>query len=88
MDFQTQVEHEGFPAGAQVTTAGEPTGRVFRVTQGEGALEILLTDDAVKIYGEGPTRAMVLQRLREAAEAGLPPREAGGGCVRQVFLGD
>lgn len=88
MDFEALVAREGFPTGTQVTVSAEPGGRVFRVTQPGCGFELLLTDEAVAIYGEGPTLALVLGRLREAAEAGLPPLEPGQSCVRQTFVGD
>lgn len=55
---------------------------------GERGFEILLTDDAVRLYGEGPTVALVLKRLRERVEEGLPPASAPGEYERQVFVGD
>lgn len=88
MDLQAQIEREDFPAGTQVTTYTEPGGRVFRAAQPGRGFELLLTDEAVGMYGEGPTLALVLGRLREAAEAGLPPLEPGQTCVRQTFVGD
>lgn len=88
MEFAALVAREGFPAGSEVTTFAEPGGRVFRVTQPGRGFELLLTDEAVAMYGEGPTLALVLGRLRAAAEAGLPPLEAGQRCVRQTFVGD
>ncbi|TDE85327.1 hypothetical protein [Deinococcus sp. S9] len=88
MDFAELVAREGFPAGTQVTVLAEPGGRVFRATQPGCGFELLLTDEAVQMYGEGPTLALVLGRLREVAEAGLPPLEPGQSCVRQTFVGD
>ncbi|WP_102126226.1 hypothetical protein [Deinococcus planocerae] len=89
MDLQAQIAHAGFPEGALVHVVGEGPGRVFRVTGLEGrGFEILLTDDAVQVYGEGPTVALVLGRLRERAEAGLPPARSPGEYGRQVFVGD
>ncbi|WP_216319490.1 hypothetical protein [Deinococcus aestuarii] len=89
MDLQAQIEHADFPEGAQVHTFTEGPGRVFRVTDsGERGFEILLTDDAVRMYGEGPTVALVLGRLRERAGEGLPPARAPGEYERQVFVGD
>ncbi|MPY65862.1 hypothetical protein F8S09_04005 [Deinococcus sp. SDU3-2] len=88
MDFPDLVAREGFPPGTQVTTFAAPGGRVFRAAQPGRGFELLLTDEAVEMYGEGPTLALVLGRLREAAEAGLPPLEPGQTCVRQTFVGD
>lgn len=90
MDLQAQIERENFPTGTEVTTFAEAQGRVFRVTaqEEERGLDILLTAEAVQMYGEGPTLALVLGRLRAAAEAGLPPMQASGEYVRQVFVGD
>lgn len=91
MDIQAQIEREGFPEGTHVTILTEPGGRVFRVTRGEDAgqgVEILLTAEAVGMYGEGPSVALILGRLREWAEGVLPAAEAPGRYVRQVFVGD
>lgn len=88
MDFQALVERQGFPAGCEVTAFAAPGGRVFRVTRPGRGFELLLTDEAVAIYGEGPALALVLGRLRAAAEAGLPPLGPGQSCVRQTFVGD
>lgn len=89
MDLQTQIRQAGFPEGVEVHTLAEAQGRVFRVTgPGERGFEILLTDDAVRLYGEGPTVALVLKRLRERAGEGLPPAHAPGEYERQVFVGD
>lgn len=88
-ELRAQIEREGFPAGTVVDTFQEGEGRVFRVTQGGGrGLELLLTGEAVRIYGEGPTLALVLGRLRECAEAGLPDALAPGEYTREVFVGD
>ncbi|MCP2013315.1 hypothetical protein L1280_000443 [Deinococcus sp. HSC-46F16] len=88
MDLPELVAREGFPPGTQITTFTEPGGRVFRAVQPGRGFELLLTDEAMQMYGEGPTLALVLGRLREAAEAGLPPLEPGQTCVRQTFVGD
>ena len=88
MEFAALVAREGFPAGCEVTAFAEAGGRVFRVTQPGRGFELLLTGEAVAMYGEGPTLALVLGRLRAAAEDGLPPLEAGQSCVRQTFVGD
>jgi hypothetical protein len=90
MEFDGLVEREGFPTGTAVTAFAEAQGRVFRVTarEGERGLDILLTAEAVQMYGEGPTLALILGRLRAAAEAGLPPVQASGEYMRQVFVGD
>ncbi|MEW6423082.1 MAG: hypothetical protein AB1511_15405 [Deinococcota bacterium] len=90
MDLQAQIEREGFPPGTSVTTLPEPGGQLFRVTQAGGGrgLELLLTDEAVRMYGEGPSLALVLGRLRERAEAGLPEAQAPGVYAREVFVGD
>ncbi|GAA5531954.1 hypothetical protein [Deinococcus aluminii] len=89
-ELQTQIEREGFPPGTRVTTRSEPGGQVFRVTRGDGehGLEILLPGEASKMYGEGPSLALVLGRLRERAETGLPAAPAPGVYVREVFVGD
>lgn len=91
MDFQTQVKESGFPGSTRVDLTQTLEGRVFRVTggeDGERGLEILVTGEALEMYGEGPVTALVLGRLREAAKRGLPPAHAPGVYERQVFVGD
>ena len=80
----------GFPAGTRVDQSDALEGRLFRVTGEAGArgLEILVTRDALTMYGEGPVTALVLGRLRERAERGLPPTTAPGVYEREVFVGD
>lgn len=90
MDLQVQIEREGFPPATSVTRRPEPGGQLFRVIQDGGGrgLELLLTDEAVQMYGEGPALALVLGRLRKRAEAGLPVAQSPGVYVREVFVGD
>lgn len=88
MDFAKQVELAGFPAGVAVTVRVTPEGRVFRAEQAGRGLELLLTTDAVKMYGEGPTVALALERLKKVSEAGLPDVAADGTYQRAVFVGD
>ncbi|MDV6374412.1 hypothetical protein [Deinococcus arenicola] len=93
MDFAKQVELAQFPAGVAVTVREVPAGRMFRAVQsGEGqperGLELLLTTDAVKMYGAGPTVLLALERLKKAAEAGLPAVQEDGAYARTVFVGD
>ncbi len=90
MDLQVQIEREGFPSGTSVTRRPELGGQLFRVTQDGGGrgLELLLTDEAVQMYGEGPALALVLSCLRKRAEAGLPVAQSPGVYMREVFVGD
>lgn len=92
MDLQTQIDQTPFPEGVQVTTYEEMEGRIFRIRQRHGdvryGLEILLTDEAVQMYGEGPMVATVLQQLQKHAERGLPVVEAGQEYERLTFIGD
>ncbi|MDL2345327.1 hypothetical protein QOL99_14385 [Deinococcus sp. MIMF12] len=90
MDFPDLIAREGFPPGVTVERLPDPHGGVFRVRTVDGArgLDLLLTGEAVEMYGEGPTLALVLRQLRLAAEAGLPGQDAAGGYERQVFVGD
>lgn len=92
MDLQTQIDQTPFPEGVQVTTYEEMEGRIFRIRQRQGevrrGLEILLTDEAVQMYGEGPMVATVLQQLQKHAEHGLPVVEAGQEYERLTFVGD
>ncbi|MBZ9751197.1 hypothetical protein K7W42_10005 [Deinococcus sp. HMF7604] len=84
-----QVELANFPAGVQVTQVPGP-GLVLRVTtQGDTqGLEVQLTDEAARLYGEGPAVAVTLERLKQAAETGLPAPHADGSFERLVFVGD
>lgn len=92
MDVQTQIDQTPFPDGTQVSSYEEMEGRVFRIRQRLGevrrGLEILLTDEAAKMYGEEPMVVTVLQQLQKHAEAGLPVLEAGKEYERLVFVGD
>ncbi len=93
MDFAKQVELARFPAGVVVTVRGTPQGRLFRAAwaeegQPKRGLELLLTTDAVKMYGEGPTVVLALESLKKAAQAGLPAVGADGTYQRAVFVGD
>lgn len=90
MDFSELVAREGFPPGVRVVRLPDPHGEVFYARNADGTrgLDLLLTKEAVRMYGEGPTLALVLRQLRLAAEAGLPERDAAGGYERQVFVGD
>lgn len=87
MDFQEQVRAAGFPADTSVTVHGDPHGDLYRVRRAGGGAELLLTHEAKKMYGEGPSQAMVLTRLRQAVDEGLPPLD-GEDHERIVFLGD
>ena len=91
MDEQTlrhQIELAGLPSGVRVTQV-PGAGVVLRATHGEErGLEIQLTDDAERMYGEGPAVATALTRLKQAAQAGLPARRADGTYERLVFVGD
>ncbi len=92
MDVQTQIDRAEFPENVRVTTYEEMDGRIFRIMRREGetkrGLEILLTDEAVSMYGEGPMVATVLQQLQKHAEDGLPMVEAGQEYERLVFVAD
>ncbi len=92
MDLQSQLDRAELPEGVHVTTYEEVEGRVFRVRQRRGdvrhGLEILLTDEAIQMYGEAPMVSAVLQQLKRHAEAGLPVVEAGQEYERLTFVGD
>ncbi|MFW8627341.1 hypothetical protein [Deinococcus sp. ME38] len=91
MDERTlrhQIELAGLPSGVRVTQV-PGAGVVLRATHGEDrGLEIQLTDDAGRMYGEGPAVATALTRLKQAAQTGLPARRADGTYERLVFVGD
>ncbi len=93
MDFAKQVELAHFPAGVAVTVREVPGGLLFRAARAgeeppQRGLELLLTHDAVKMYGEGPTVTLALERLKKVSEAGLPAVQADGTYQRAVFVGD
>ncbi|PTA67980.1 hypothetical protein [Deinococcus arcticus] len=84
-----QVALTGFPAGVQVDHVPGP-GLVLRATQAGGGrgLEVQLTDEAARLYGEGPAVSVALERLKQAAGAGLPAARPDGTFERLVFVGD
>lgn len=90
LDFGGLIERAGFPEGVEVRTYTEGLNRVFRATEagGERGFEVLLTDDAVRMYGEGPAVATILKRLHDRAAEGLPAARAPGEDEREVFVGD
>ncbi|WP_229752964.1 hypothetical protein [Deinococcus aerophilus] len=88
MDFARQVELAAFPPGVVVTRRTIPEGHVFRAAQPGHGLELLLTRDALRMYGEGPTVALALEHLKKAAQAGLPEVGGDGTYQRAVFVGD
>ncbi|MBB6016007.1 hypothetical protein ACFP9V_11295 [Deinococcus radiopugnans] len=88
MDFARQVELAHFPAGVMVTVRQTPEGRIFQAVQAGRGLELLVTTDAVRMYGEGPTVALALERLKKVSEAGLPEVGEDGTYQRAVFVGD
>ncbi len=87
-DFQHQIELAQFPPDVQVSHFREGGGQVFRAERGGRGLELLLTDEAAKMYGEGPSVSVVLGLLKRALDKELPPAVPGGGFVRTVFRGD
>ncbi|GAA5503504.1 hypothetical protein Dxin01_03263 [Deinococcus xinjiangensis] len=87
-DIQHQIELAAFPSGVQVTHFPEGTGQVFCAEENGRGLEILLTNEAAKMYGEGPSVSLVLTMLRRAAAKELPPALPDGTFERTVFRGD
>lgn len=86
-DIQHQIELAAFPSGVQVTHFPEGTGQVFRAEENGRGFEILLTNEAAKMYGEGPSVSLVLTLLKRAVKA-LPPALPDGTFERTVFRGD
>ncbi|MBZ9712535.1 hypothetical protein [Deinococcus multiflagellatus] len=83
-----QVALTGFAPGVQVQQVPGP-GLVLRATDGAGrGLEVQLTDEAARLYGEGPAVSVTLDRLKQAADAGLPEARPDGTFERLVFVGD
>lgn len=87
-DFVHQVELAGFPAGVAVTERPVRGGRLLRAEAGGRGLELLLTDEATQMYGEGPSVALALKKLRDGAETGLGDPSEAGQFPRMVFVGD
>ncbi|WP_291422970.1 hypothetical protein [Deinococcus sp.] len=87
-DIRHQIELAAFPAGVQVTHYAEGDSWVIRALQGRHGMEILLTEEAAKMYGEGPAVNLALTRLKHAAAQELPPMRPDGTFERAVFLGD
>ncbi|WP_288404890.1 hypothetical protein [uncultured Deinococcus sp.] len=87
-DFVHQVELAGFPAGVAVTERPVRGGRLLRAEAGGRGLELLLTDEAAQMYGEGPSVALALKKLRDGAETGLGDPGEAGQFPRIVFVGD
>ncbi len=88
MDFAKQVDLARFPAGVTVTVRQTPDGRIFQAVQSGRGLELMVTTDAVKMYGEGPTLLLALERLKKVSETGLPAVGEDGTYQRAVFVGD
>ncbi|WP_412026680.1 hypothetical protein [Deinococcus yunweiensis] len=93
MDFETfghQVTLADFPPDVRVTAHPEGHGWTLRAvnTDGTAGLELLLTDGAADMYGEGPAFSAALARLRQAAVAGLPPVQPDGTLRHLVFVRD
>ncbi len=82
-----QIDLAAFPADVQVTHVPGP-GVVLRATQGGRGLELQVTPDAQRIYGEGPALSAALAQLKQAAAQGLPEAHPDGSFERLVFIGD
>ncbi|MFC4426347.1 hypothetical protein [Deinococcus navajonensis] len=87
MNFEQQVAAAGFPEDVQVTRETLLDGHLFRAVQDQRGAELLLTEEAVRLYGLGPATAMVLTRLLAEVDAGLPEPQ-NGRFERIVFVGD
>lgn len=88
--FEHQVGLAEFPAGVRVTAHPQGHGWTLRATNADGTagLDLLLTDGAADMYGEGPAVSAALARLRQAAVAGLPAVQADGTLEQLVFVRD
>ena len=80
----------GNPPDVQVTAHPEGAGWKLRAANADGTagLELLLTDGAADMYGEGPAFSAALVRLRQAAVAGLPAVHADGTLEHLTFVRD
>ncbi|WP_309571881.1 hypothetical protein [Deinococcus sp.] len=93
MDFETfdhQVELAAFPPDVQVSAHPEGAGWKLRAANPDGSagLELLLTDGAADMYGEGPAFSAALAHLKQAAVAGLPAVQPDGTLESVVFVRD
>ncbi|MFD1732440.1 hypothetical protein ACFSC4_17245 [Deinococcus malanensis] len=88
MEFQEQVRAAGFPDGMEVTRREDDDNRIFRVLQGAYGVELVLTAEACRMYGEGPSTALALTELRKAVDAGLPQVHLDGTLERLTLVGD
>ena len=93
MDFETfdhQVALADFPPGVRVTAHPEGAGWTLRAANADGTsgLDLLLTDGAADMYGEGPAFSAALARLRRAAVEGLPAVQPDGTLRSLVFVRD
>ncbi|MFC3831489.1 MULTISPECIES: hypothetical protein [Deinococcus] len=93
MDYSTfdhQVTLADFPPDVRVTAHPEGHGWTLRAVHADGhtGLDLLLTDGAADMYGEGPAFSAALARLRQAAVSGLPAVQPDGTLERLVFVRD
>ena len=86
--FRHQVELADFPAGVEISAHPEGPGWRLRAQGGGGGLELLLTDGAAEMYGDGPAFSAALSQLRLAAVQGLPAAHPDGTLNRLVFVAD
>lgn len=96
-DLEKQLARAGFDAGLKVSTYREDSphteghddlsGTVFRVAGQGGGFELLLTDKATKMYGDGPALMLTIDQLKKHIAAGLPALEDNE-YQRLTFVGD
>lgn len=86
-DIQHQISLAELPTNLGVTAQIEGSSVRLSATQDGGALELLVTEGAMKMYGEGPSISMALTELKKAAAQGLPQQGAGQQAT-EVLLGD
>lgn len=86
--IEQQIELVGFPQQVQVSAVPDGAGYLLRVLQDGHGAELLVTPEAIKIYGEGPSVFTGLTRLKDVTEKGLPPLLPDGSCERLIFQGD
>lgn len=88
MDPSHQIELAGFPAEVEVTHEALVDGLLLRAVREERGLELLITAEALGMYGEGPAVSLGLTQLSRALEGELPRKQDDGGFARKVFVGD
>lgn len=68
MNLNEMAQREGLPASIRVQREDTEAGIVVRAVEGERGAEVLITPAACKMYGEGPSLNVALDRLKQRLE--------------------